>query len=78
MNDGSIEVVFNFMPPSWVPEDQYTATDLGPFRDFDKRMEKALGVQVVWDDRERFVIRRPKEDTVEKVKQFLASVRPKE
>jgi hypothetical protein len=24
MSDGSLEVVFNFMPPTWVPEDQYT------------------------------------------------------
>ncbi len=78
MSDGSIKVVFNYMPPSWVPEDQYTATDLGPFRDFDMRMEKAIGVQVLWDDREFFVIRQPKADTIEKIKQFLASVRPKQ
>src|SRR5262245_47009772 len=37
--DGSLLIVFNFMPPSFVPEDQ----GLGPFAEFDKQLERAAG-----------------------------------
>src|SRR5262249_3878615 len=39
MGDGSLLVVFNFMPPSWAEDE----TDLGPFKDFDRQMERAIG-----------------------------------
>ena len=73
MGDGSLYVVFNFMPPSFVPEDQ----DLGPFADFDKQLERAAGVPVVWDDREVFVIQQPKPDTVERIRKFIEGYRGK-
>ncbi|VTS01378.1 Uncharacterized protein OS=Rhodopirellula baltica SWK14 GN=RBSWK_00735 PE=4 SV=1 [Gemmata massiliana] len=67
MADGSIWIVFNFMPPSFVPGDQ----GMGPFADFDKQLERAAGVPVVWEDREVFVIQQPKPDTVERLRRFL-------
>ena len=73
MADGSLRVVFNFMPPSFVPGDQ----DLGPFADFDKQLERAAGVPVVWDDQEVFVIQQPKSDTVGRVRKFIEGYRSK-
>jgi hypothetical protein len=73
MADGSLLIVFNFMPPSFIPEDQ----GLGPFADFDKQLERAAGVPVVWDDREVFVIQQPKPDTVERVRKFIEGYRGK-
>jgi hypothetical protein len=73
MRDGSLLIVFNFMPPSFVPEDQ----DLGPFADFDKQLERAAGVPVVWDDREVFVIQQPRPDTIERVRKFIEGYRSK-
>jgi hypothetical protein len=67
--DGSIRVMFNFMPPSWVPDEQRKS--LGEFKDFDKRLAKALGIPVSWEDRELFVIHAPRADTVERLKAFL-------
>jgi hypothetical protein len=68
--DGSIRVMFNFMPPSWVPDEQRGS--LGTFKDFDQRLAKALGVPVSWEDRELFVIKAPRADTIERLKTFLA------
>ncbi len=62
MSDGSLVVVFEFMPPSFAPE--LPGGDLGSFSDFDKQMERAIGVPVLWDDREFFIIRAPKDDTI--------------
>jgi hypothetical protein len=39
-------VVFNFMPPSWAEDEG----DLGPFEDFDRQMERAIGVPVAWEE----------------------------
>ncbi len=73
MGDGSLLVVFSFMPPSFAAENQ----GLGTFADFDKQMERAAGVPVVWDDREVFVIQQPKSDTIERVRAFIESYRGK-
>jgi hypothetical protein len=73
MGDGSLLIVFNFMPPSFVPEDQ----GLGAFADFDKQLERAAGVPVVWDDREVFVVQQPKPDTVERLRKFIEGYRGK-
>jgi hypothetical protein len=69
MSDGSLRVVFNFMPPSDVEDDGEDG--MGGFGDFDKRMALAVGVAVKWDDREVFVIERPAADTVERVRHFI-------
>jgi hypothetical protein len=73
MGDGSLLIVFNFMPPSFVPDGE----GMGPFADFDKQLERAAGVPVVWDDREVFVIQKPKRDTVERLRKFIESYRSK-
>ncbi len=73
MADGSLYLVFNFMPPSWIPESEHV--DLGRCRDFDRRLEAAIGTPVMWDDREFFLIQRPQPDTVERIKRFLADFR---
>jgi len=52
--DGHLWLVFNFMPPSWIPESEYA--DLGRCHDFDRRLEAAIGTSVVWEDREFFLI----------------------
>jgi len=75
MTDGSLLIVFNFMPPSFVPDGQ--ELELGPFADFDKQLERATGMPVVWDDREVFVIQQPKPDTVKRIRKFLDSYRSK-
>ena len=73
MADGSLLIVFNFMPPSFVPDGE----GMGPFADFDKQLERAAGVPVVWDDREVFVIQKPKRDTVKRLQQFIEGYRKK-
>ena len=73
MADGSLYLVFEFMPPSWIPESEYV--DLGRCRDFDRRLEAATGTPVVWEDREFFLIQQPQPDTVERIKRFLAEFR---
>ena len=65
--DGSLHVVFNFMPPSWA-EDNPT-----PFDDFDQQLSRAVGLPVQWEDREVFRIERPAGDTVARIRQFLGS-----
>src|SRR5436309_11858472 len=57
MSDGTLFIVFNFMPPSFAENDEKG------FVDFDKQLEKALGVPVHWEDREFFLIRNPANDT---------------
>jgi hypothetical protein len=73
MSDGSLYVVFEFMPPSFAPEGG--ANDLGSFEDFDKQMERAIGVPVLWEDREFFFIRKPKADTIDRIRQFVENYR---
>ena len=71
LNDGSLSVVFRFMPPLWdhrVPEGE-----LGPYAYFDYDMSKAIGADVAWVDREVFVIEQPESDTVDRLRQFLES-----
>lgn len=67
MADGSLSVVFEFMPPSWAEEAPER------FDDFDRQLARAAGAAVVWDDREVFVIARPAADTVERLRSFLGS-----
>ena len=73
MADGSLYVVFKFMPPSFVPDEE----GLGQFEDFDKQLERAAGIPVEWADREFFLIRRPGSDTLERVRQFIEGYRRK-
>ena len=63
--DGTLSVVFNFMPPSWAENDPER------FDDFDRQLARAVGLPVVWEDREVFRIDRPAADTVDRVREFL-------
>lgn len=67
MADGSLYVVFNFMPPSWAEDEPER------FDDFDRQLAAAAGVPVAWEDREFFRVARPAADTVERVRAFLGS-----
>lgn len=69
LGDGSLYVVFNFMPPSWAED--------GPeaFDDFDQQLAQVAGVEVNWEDREFFQIARPLGNTVERIRTFLAEYR---
>lgn len=67
MSDGSLHVIFNFIPPSFAEDDE------SKFADFDRQLEKAIGVPVLWDDREAFVIRKPMHDTVARIRRFLGN-----
>ena len=65
MPDGSLYVVFNFMPPSWAEDDP------DPFDDFDQQLSNAIGQPVDREDREFFRIKSPANDTVERIRSFL-------
>lgn len=69
MADGSLSVVFNFMPPSWAEDAPER------FDDFDRQLAAAVGVPVEWEDREFFRVPHPAANTVERVREFLASYR---
>ena len=73
MADGSLYVVFNFMPPTYVPDED----GMGQFEDFDKQMEKAVGVPVMWEDREFFLIQQPGPETIERIREFVEGDRRK-
>jgi hypothetical protein len=67
-DDGALEIVFNFMPPL------NGTGDPNPHPVFDTSevvLAKALGVDVVRDDRELFIIPKPHADTMAKTKIFL-------
>jgi hypothetical protein len=67
MADGSLYIMFNFMPPSWA-EDEPEQLD-----NFDQQLARGAGVPVEWEDRESFRIARPAPDTVERIRSFLGS-----
>lgn len=69
MSDGSLMVMFNFMPPSYAEDEE------AKYADFEKQLEQAVGVRVFRDDRELFLIREPRSDTAEKLQAFLESYR---
>lgn len=69
MSDGTLMVLFNFMPPSYAEDDE------SKYADFEKQIEEAIGVPVFREDRERFLIRDPQSDTAEKLKAFLEGYR---
>ena len=73
---GRLWLCIEFMPPSWEDSaDLGVPVGLGPWADFDKRLEQAVGVRVVWEDREWFRIDRPTTNTVSAIQEFLVSVR---
>jgi hypothetical protein len=72
MRDGSLLLIFAFIPPLVSEREPARATrfDLDTFG---TEIEKGAGVPVIWDDRELFVIPHPRGDTVERIRQFLVN-----
>jgi hypothetical protein len=73
MSDGSLEVWFEFMPPSDV--ERIGPSGLGEFAELDQEMTAATGVPVVWEDREFFRIEDAPPGTLERVQAFLEAYR---
>jgi hypothetical protein len=67
MSDGSAQLWFNFMPPSFIEEEE----DEEAYDDFDQQLQAAIGVPVVWEDREVFIIAKPAADTIAKLSNFI-------
>lgn len=70
---GNFWLVFNFMPPSWVPRAEYS--DFGRCARFDEELQAAIGSPVLWDDREFFLIEQPTADCVDRIRRFLSEFR---
>ena len=66
--DGSLTIAFNFMPPLNGDEE---GNDDEIFDRFDEVLSDFLAVKIDWEDREFFIIKKPKDDTTEKIKDFL-------
>lgn len=68
-DNGALELMFNFMPPS-----SSSGEEREPqlFETFEVELSKVLGVAVTRDDRELFVIAKPKSDTPEVLASYLA------
>jgi hypothetical protein len=68
--DNGLEIMFNFMPPS---NGQADGVQHPVFDRFDDVLSAALGVEVVRDDRELFIIPDPAPDTAGRAKAYLES-----
>jgi hypothetical protein len=66
-SDGSIWLHFQAMPPFFA-EDDGTEAD---YEDFETTIQDSLGVTVIREDREVFVINDPNPDTAERAKTWL-------
>ncbi len=66
-SDGSLWIHFEAMPPFFA-EDNGTESE---FQTFELKIQEALSVPVVREDREVFVIQNPAADTAEKAKSWL-------
>lgn len=68
--DGALMLVFNFMPPS-----DFEDRALGLYDAFDTEISDAIGVPVLWDDREVFRIAAPRPDTIARLTSFITNYR---
>jgi hypothetical protein len=68
--NGALEIMFNFMPPL----NGQTDPNMHPIFDkFETLLALALQVEVLRDDRELFIIPKPRPDTAGRAKLFLDS-----
>jgi hypothetical protein len=67
-DSGQMWLVFNFMPPIWMPNEDLIT-------DFDVKLQEAIGTEVIWDDREFFYIENPLPDTPQRIQSFLVKFR---
>lgn len=72
MRDGSLLLVFAFIPPR-VTVGQPAKARRFDLNTFGTEVERAAGVPLAWDDKEVFVVQRPRSDTVERIRGFLNS-----
>ena len=70
MSDRSVHLQFEFMPPSDIDEN-----GIEFFDDFDAQLAKAIGLPVIWDDQERFIIEDFQPDTIDKIRHFIETYR---
>lgn len=68
MSDGTIALIFEFLPPSLAYEETHDPFDE---ETLERELEEAAGVAIIWEDRERFLITEPKEDTIERIRAFV-------
>lgn len=69
-NSGALRIVFEFMPPFNKGDDQ---SDLEVFEVFDEKLAEITGCEIIWDDREIFLINSPHDDTIIKISTFLSN-----
>jgi hypothetical protein len=72
MRDGNLLLVFAFIPPR-VTEGQPAKARRFDLNTFGAEVERAAGVPVAWDDKEVFVVQRPRSDTSERIRGFVQS-----
>lgn len=68
--DGALSVIFDCLPPSDAADHEEEH-----FSRFDRHLEQAVGVSVVREDRERFLIPTPAADTLERLRYYLQTCR---
>ena len=71
--DGTIEITFEFMPPSWA--EQVHRDELYKYDYFEHIIAAHIGAKVVRDDREVFVVQSSDPDVIEKLVTFLSGYR---
>ncbi|MBW8782575.1 MAG: hypothetical protein JF599_11905 [Verrucomicrobia bacterium] len=69
MDDGSLYLSFEFMPPSWAQANPKL------FEAFDAQLEEVTGLPVIWENREFFIFKTPRPDTAHRISKFLHSLR---
>lgn len=73
-DDGSIHIMFNFMPPSYAHETNYANN----FEDFEEQLTEAVACKVKWEERELFIIEKPNADTMQRLIDFLSTFEAQE
>lgn len=73
MADGTAWLMFESMPPSWVPKEDYG--NLGPCRDLADQLGRAIGAEVIWEDREAFLFPDARDVEVSAIAAFLTEFR---
>jgi len=71
LDDGSLRIVFEAMPPS----NCKNPNELLRFRHFRLELEYEAGTPVIHDDREIFIVPSPRPDSAERLERFLSTVR---
>ncbi len=68
LKNGSLRLVFEFMPPLNGSDDQ---NDNEIFENFDKELSKIIGKEIVWEDRETFLIEKAEKGDEKLLKKYL-------